>query len=60
MLSEEVRSRIHSGDKIPADWLNAIADAVIERLMGGKDVLIQRIGKRVVISMRQSQIVPKV
>lgn len=59
MLSDAVRERIQRGDPIPADWLNAIADAVIERLVGGKDVLIQRIGKRVIISMRQSQIVPK-
>lgn len=59
MFSLEVRDRIAKGDKIPADWLNEIADAVIERLIGGKDVLIQRVGKRIIISMRQSQIVPK-
>lgn len=59
MFSQEVRDRISKGEKIPADWLNAIADAVIERLIGGKDVLVQRVGKRIIISMRQSQIVPK-
>lgn len=59
MLSQEVRNRINRGDPIPANWLNAIADAVIERLMGGRGVNITRIGNRIVISMRITQIIPK-
>lgn len=59
MLSQEVRDRIRSGDTIPADWLNAIADAVVERIVGGSGVFVQRIGNRVIVSMRNSQIVPK-
>ncbi|MCC6797710.1 MAG: hypothetical protein IT366_21535 [Candidatus Hydrogenedentes bacterium] len=59
MLSPEVRDRINRGDPIPANWLNAIADAVIERLIGGKGVNVVRIGQRVVINIYSTQIVPK-
>lgn len=59
MLSEQVRVRIKRGDPIPADWLNQIANAVIEKLMGGRGVQIKRVGNKIVISMTASQIIPK-
>ena len=58
MLDPQVKE-IRRGDAIYADWLNEIADLALKRLTGANGVTVREDGKRFVIEIDPSQIIPK-
>ena len=58
MFEPQVKD-IGRGERIRADWLNEIVESLLQSIVGGEGVYVQRVGGRIVISQTASQIVPK-
>ena len=59
MFSGNLPNPLKRGDPIPAAWLNEIRDMILQSVIGGPNVRVTSLGRRVVIEVDETQIVPK-
>ncbi len=52
---------IAKGEPISARFLNQLIDSIIESIVGGEGIIVQRVGNRIIVSLAPNnrQIVPQ-